>query len=318
MMKSLFPILLLVVAASGCHGKDRDNSTTPPDSTSAAAPELALPVVPDSIRDIDTRLRFVIDRFWDSMDWNDTSAIDSDSFMEQNLANFYQLLAMANDSAKTQGVKTLINAATVNPHAVERIADISERYLYSMDSPMYNPQSYLAFIEALMDSKATPETMRRRLAYNHKALMSNREGSKAADFTFQLPNGSNASLSGNVDRRTILMFYDSDCEVCARIEKMLGDSPAINGAIANGSLRIVAIDTFTASKDEWAKKAAHLPTNWVVGYSPDGAIDSEEIYFIRTTPTIYLLDADMTVLIKDVDDATLQHWVSEPPVADNK
>ena len=38
----------------------------------AAARDLPLPEVPDSLRDPRQRAEYVIDRYWDAMDWRDT------------------------------------------------------------------------------------------------------------------------------------------------------------------------------------------------------------------------------------------------------
>lgn len=43
-----------------------------------------------------------------------------------------------------------------------------------------------------------------------------------------------------------------------------------------------------------------LPTDWIVGYEP-GEIDRQELYVLRATPTILLLDGtNKKVLIKDM------------------
>lgn len=308
----------MLFVATGCHGKNQDSDaavTQAAASSAAVVRELAMPVVPASMTDVNQRLEFVINRFWDSMDWNDAKALDDTAFMEQNFANYAQLLSMADSSVVANGIKSLVNQSARNSEAIQTIARISDHYLYSMESPMYHPANYLAFVNAFLTLPSLPAVEKHRLEYQRKAILSNREGSRAADFPFDKLTGGSSRLSKVAGKRTILIFYDSDCEVCAMVEKMLASSPAINAAIADNQLSIVAIDTFTSSKEEWAQKASSLPRNWVVGYSPDGQVDSEEIYFLRSTPSIYLLDSDMTVLIKDVDDNTLNQWVSKPPIA---
>lgn len=307
--------------ATGCQGKNQNSDTALPEaavSSAVAARELAMPVVPDTMTDVNQRLEFVINHYWDSMDWNDAGAINDSAFMEQNFANFAHFLSLADTAVASKGVTRMIDASSVNPEAISAVARIAEHYLYNMDSPMYHPSNYLLFVNHLSAIPALPDVEKHRLAYQRKAILSNREGSRAADFPFDKLTGGSSRLSKVAGKRTILIFYDSDCDVCARIEKMLASSPAINAAIADKLLSIVAIDTFTATKEEWAAKAASLPANWIVGYSPDGAVDSDEIYFLRSTPAIYLLDSDMTVLIKDVDDNTLNQWVSKPPIAGMK
>ena len=42
-----------------------------------------------------------------------------------------------------------------------------------------------------------------------------------------------------------------------------------------------------------------LPAHWINGYDPAGIIRGENLYFVRAIPSIYLLDAEKRILMKD-------------------
>ena len=49
----------------------------------------------------------------------------------------------------------------------------------------------------------------------------------------------------------------------------------------------------------WKAMQANLPKQWVVGYDADGSIYGKELYDILAFPTMFLLDEQKQVLLKD-------------------
>jgi hypothetical protein len=52
--------------------------------------------------------------------------------------------------------------------------------------------------------------------------------------------------------------------------------------------------------DEWLAHLPKMPANWVHGYDKGMKISREKLYDIRAIPTIFLLDKDKKVILKDV------------------
>ncbi|MCM1096200.1 MAG: DUF5106 domain-containing protein, partial [Terasakiella sp.] len=69
---------------------------------SAAARELPLPVVPDSLRTPAARAAYVVGHYWDAMDWTDTTALADTAFIEGTFAGFAAVMphAPAADAAR--------------------------------------------------------------------------------------------------------------------------------------------------------------------------------------------------------------------------
>lgn len=301
-----FPLILF-----GCGNNSEKTGSVSADSVSQVK-SLPLPVVPSEIQDSREKLRYVLTHYWDAMNWRDTSLVNSDEFLEQSMVDYFAILAKADSLVGADGVNRMIASASVNPAALVKVVEISSRYLYEPESPMYDAEGYAMLLDQLILDPTNAGIPRETLEARHAQIMKNRVGYKAADFAFVDREGRRTTLREAVGgtEETIVMFYDPDCNVCEATERYLASSEKLNRLIGEGRLRIMAIDPFDTDPGRWKAHADSLPRNWTVGRSPGGRIDSEEIYVIRATPAIYLLDSAMTVRIKDARDDEIARWAS--------
>ena len=278
----------------------------------AAATDLPLPEVPDSLTEPVERASFLTVHFWDAMDWKDRSRSLDTAFVEQNFANYLTVLPLADSLGRVNGVDALLHGASADSSAYAFLVSVVDKYLGDPNSPMRDEELYIPFLRAFGASSLLDGAEKARYASLLEDAMKNREGRKAEDFAFVDREGRRMTLREAVGgtEETIVMFYDPDCNVCEATERYLASSEKLNRLIGEGRLRIVAIDPFDTDPGRWKAHADSLPRNWTVGRSPGGRIDSEEIYVIRATPAIYLLDSAMTVRIKDARDDEIARWAS--------
>lgn len=278
----------------------------------AAAKDLPLPQVPDSLTDPGVRASFLAMHFWDAMNWKDRSRSLDTAFMEQSFANYLTVFPMADSLGRVNGVDALLHGASADSSAYAFLVSVVDKYLGDPNSPMRDEELYIPFLRAFGASLLLDGAEKARYASLMEDAMKNRVGRKAADFAFVDREGRRMTLREAVGgtEETIVMFYDPDCNVCEATERYLASSEKLNRLIGEGRLRIVAIDPFDTDPGRWKAHADSLPRNWTVGRSPGGRIDSEENYVIRATPAIYLLDSGMTVRIKDARDDEIARWAS--------
>ena len=55
------------------------------------------------------------------------------------------------------------------------------------------------------------------------------------------------------------------------------------------------------------------PDNWYNGYDPDYVIREDILYNVRAIPSLYLLDKDKKVLMKDAPQERLFSWLESVP-----
>lgn len=185
---------------------------------------------------------------------------------------------------------------TFDPWKAESLA---YRYLGSVVSPYRNEGRYIAFLDSFLAIDSLPEALRERAGYRRRIAMLNRPGSIAADFSYLERDGSESRLHQLGSPWTLLVFYDPECQHCTEILHALAASPAINTAIAEQKLTVLAIYA-EGKRNVWNASRHDMPENWLVGYDLTGILD-EEIYNLPAMPTPYLLDSDKRVILKDPD-----------------
>lgn len=302
-------ISILSLLASGCAGRKIGESKMFLDRDSVSN-RFPLPAIPDSIRQPNDRVRFMLDKYWTAVNWKSEMARKDTATMEQGMVNYLELLQHADSATVTNSFRSFLHSIPRDARGMgEYLIHLSSDYLFSPDSPVYNPQVYACTIDALIAENVPDETSRSRFLRHHEMIMKNRPGSKATDFNIVTRGGEKTSLKRLVNEfasnagpesSVILFFYDPECENCETIEKRLAKSEKLNADIRTGKILFLAVDPFGTEKAEWEKHAADLPINWIVGFSPEGEVDAEELYMLRASPTVYILSPDLTVLAQDV------------------
>ena len=96
----------------------------------------------------------------------------------------------------------------------------------------------------------------------------------------------------------LLVFGNPDCTACRELVESMSSVPEISALEASGRLKVVDI-YIDQEIDLWKERMASYPKYWIIGYDPDYVIRQDIIYDVRAVPSIYLLDKDKTVLLKD-------------------
>ncbi|MDE5573753.1 MAG: DUF5106 domain-containing protein [Muribaculaceae bacterium] len=303
--------IYVTVASCSMSAKNSSTSDTNINATASAEPELQLPDIPKNLTVPQERAAYLLLHYWDNMNWTDSSLINNDYFMEQNMSTYFDLFNHVSTNDIAPAVDKMIELASVNPDAIEKICSISDLYLYDTQSPVMNEKYYRIIVESLLNSKKTSDYRSIILQATLNDLSKNAVGYPASSFNVTTRDDKKTNLSQllNKSGRTILFFYDPDCEDCALAESLMQSNATINSAIAEGSLKIVAICPFTVENNIWSQHATTLPKTWTVGYSPNGQVDEEGIYVFRAYPTIYLIDSNGVVLSKDITYDTLKELI---------
>lgn len=174
---------------------------------------------------------------------------------------------------------------------------LAYNYWGSPASPYRDESRYISFLDSLLTIESLPDALRERCECRRRIAMLNRPGSIAGDFEFLERGGYESRLHDLKCPLTLLFFYDPECPHCNDIQRLLASSTAINRAIAEDKLIVIAI--YAEGKREiWDKTRNDMPDNWLVGYDITGILD-QEIYDLPAMPTPYLLDSDKRVILKD-------------------
>lgn len=179
-------VCIVCVVCSGCnsfHGRQRathggDNSSA--DTLQGSPRELPLPEVPALLTAPEERAAYVLEHFWDGMDFRDTLRSRDRLFMEQCFVNFLSLFPHALPQSLPSPVGRLLQRAAVDSVAFRLVNSLAEHYLDDPNSPMRNEEHYILFLEALLSLPGLPEAERIRPAYRLETTRKNRPGTIAA------------------------------------------------------------------------------------------------------------------------------------------
>lgn len=262
----------------------------------ARGDELALPAVPDTLRTVGERAGYVLRHYWDALDFGDTARCRDVAFMEQNVVNYLSLFPHADSADIAVAVASLMERAAADSATFALVAAMAEKYLYEIDSPMYDEDYYLHFLDVLTLSPRVDTAGRARYAARRAAARLNRRGTVAADFAYIDAGGHRHTLGGTVAPMTLLLFYDPECDHCTTLLATLRDDAALGRLVAAGRVTVVAVFA-DGVREEWHPGA--LPAGWIDAIDATG-VQERGLYVLRSLPGVYLLDDEKRVLLNTV------------------
>lgn len=297
------------------------------------------PEIPPVITTPQDRAEYYVVHYWDNYSWVDTAFVNS-SETEQLYADFIDALKYVRPDEQAPALQAMMQHMQADSTAYAHFCFLSEKYLYDPNSPMRNEDFYIPVLKQMLTSPRLSAAEKLRPADRLKQARKNRPGMVATDFSYVTVKGegnsegngsgssngsvNNGSSRGNgssgsrlsAPRRMhqlqadylLLFFYDPDCTNCRESEHILANIPFIVDLQRRGTLRILAVYP-DDDHDLWLRKAPQMPQGWIVGWNQQGNIRSRQLYDIRATPTLYLLDKEKRVVLKD---APLEQVVKYP------
>lgn len=121
---------------------------------------------------------------------------------------------------------------------------------------------------------------------------------------------------------TILFFNNPDCGDCNRVKEYMDMSPVIGGRLreqagpaktgtgapASGKLAVLALYT-EGDIPHW--RNTEYPPGMINAYDAGQKITERQLYDLKAMPTLYLLDKDKRVILKDAPVEQIEQWLTE-------
>lgn len=254
------------------------------------------PAIPDTLRSVEQRAGYLSEHYWDNYNFADTLLLKSKEVTEQGFVNFIDILNrftldnaskgvahkdiaqkdiarkditrkdITQQDITQKGIACFTRKAFSNAAAKERFENLIEHYFEDQLSPVRNDRVYLIFLEEMKNSPCFDETEKERIAFRIKTTNKNLPGDIAINFKFKDENGKEHQLSDYKDQKVILYFYDPDCENCHEVSA-------------------------------WLKQQTIPADIKVLKMIADNHISY--IYSLKNMPTIFLLDKENKVILKN-------------------
>ena len=234
---------------------------------------------------------------WEGFAFGDKHVVESRE-AEERFARFLLGLAHQTPTQQAEQIAALLTKAQQN-NATARFLTLAEKYLYDPNSPYRNDEQYLLFLQYAATYQLADYTTNPRYQKHYTMVQKNRVGHKATDFPYTTQAGEKGRLYDLQGPYILLFFHDPDCEECQYVKQQLESQQK---AFAQKGVQVVAvyIDDEVA---QWQK--VEYPSAWLCVYAAD--INNKALYDIRALPTLYLLDAQKQVVVKDGNWGQLIH-----------
>lgn len=267
---------------------------------------------PAMMEDPQDRAEYMAQNMWNSLtDPSRTYPCDSllvsgvrRTDVEQKFANWTQVLGMSSRPVAEKSVSRLYDRALAcekkdtSSNVFETFASLVDKYLFDPNSPLRDEDLYGAYASRLAAYEGYTEVQKEKYARDARLCALNKVGTKAADFRFADRRGKIRTLYGVEAPYTLLFFSNPGCEACMSIINVLKEDPQISGMISSGRLKVLNV-YIDEDLDAWRSYMPIYPDEWYNGFDPDFVIRNETLYNVRAIPSLYLLDSDKTVLLKD-------------------
>jgi thiol-disulfide isomerase/thioredoxin len=242
-------------------------------------------------------INYIVHHYWDNLNVTDTTTLFKKEAGEQQLIDYLYLLDKVSADSAYRSLITLLDKTLTHQAIFDHFIGLMEKYLYHPESPLRNEERYITVLEYCIQDKRLEAPYKIRAQYQLGMLYKNRVGHAAEDFNYITPSGNKGSLYSANAPLTLLLFYDPDCENCREIITQLSNNPMLKLMQHEKELQVLAV--YTADNMRlWQDYASSIPTEWTNGYDKQ-QINKQKKYDLRAFPTLYLLDKDKKVLLKD-------------------
>ena len=306
-----FITILTLLLAVGCGKKKAEQFTALP------FPDITLPGMIQNQQDA---ADYYALHMWDKLaDPDRTYPSDSllvsgvkKSDVEQRYANWLAILDMVSLKTSEKAIDRLYDKALScerkdsTSNVFETFTSLAEKYLYDPNSPLRNEERYLHYAENLASYEGYSQIVRDRYASEVKGCSLNRIGTQAADFSFADSKGRITSLHDIKAPYTLLFFSNPGCEACMAIIEMLKGEQKVTEMVSSGFLAVVNV-YIDEDIQAWMDYMPIYPAEWHNGFDQDQVIRTEGLYSVRAIPSLYLLDNEKRVILKDAPENVMMN-----------
>lgn len=315
-MKNVFSTLLIIVlivisSATSCLSGKKSQShqlelaeQENPEVTNEIVPDtFVLPDIPEVITDTDDRAKYMVMHYWDRFDFMNSALIQRPEITEQAFVDYINILNYVPIENVEESLIATLKRAEADNEMYRHFVSLFEKYFYDPNSPFRNEEFYIPVLNGVTKSSVLSDDEKSVYQFQLDMAMKNRVGDKANNFNYTVASGQTFSLYGLQSEYTLLMFSNPGCPTCEAVTAQLSRSAHLTAALSRNSSSRTLLTILTLYPDsdinEWLVHLPKMPSKWVHAYDKDLQITNKKLYDIKAIPTLYLLDKDKRVILKD-------------------
>lgn len=303
---NIIPVLCFLLLCSCKNGNASSQSTN--ETIQDTIKSITLPAIPAMMTAPEQRADFLVKHYWDNVNFADTNYIHHPEVTEQAWADYCDILNHVPLETAQEAMRKTIERTNANKKVFTYITDLADKYLYDPNSPMRNEEFYIPVLDAMLDSPLLEEIEKVRPKARRELAQKNRIGTKALNFNYTLASGAQGSLYQLQAEYILLFINNPGCHACTETIDALKNAPIINQLLEQKRLTVLSIYP-DEELDEWRKHLNEFPQEWINGYDKKFAIKEQQLYDLKAIPTLYLLNKEKTVLLKDATTQAVEEYL---------
>lgn len=286
--------------AAGCtHFKAKQPEVSAKQATQIAHKPFTLPEIPATITNPGERAEYLISHYWDNFSFADTTWLATPDQIEQAFSDYLSLLPHTTPKVVTASIGGILDKSLAQQSVFNWFIEMFDKYLYDVNSPFRDEERYAVVVEHIVNSPDVDEIYKLRPKAQLEQIKKNRPSNIASDFTYTLANGKKGTLHGIKADYTLLFFYDPECPDCRHTREFLQQSEQVTNLVNSGKLKILALYP-DEDIETWKAYRSAIPSAWLNACDGTAAKKiKSKLYAIRAIPSLYLLDRNKRVLLRD-------------------
>lgn len=303
---NILPILCLLLLCSCKSGNATSQNIN--EAAQDTIKAFHLPAIPVMMTAPDQRADYLVKHYWDNVNFADTNYIHHPEVTEQAWADYCDILNHVPLETAQKAMRATIERANTDKNMFNYFTDLADKYLYDPNSPLRNEEFYIPVLEAMVASPLLEDIEKVRPEARLKLAQKNRIGTKALNFTYTLASGAQGNLYQLQSDYILLFINNPGCHACEETIAALKNAPIITQLIGQKKLTVLSIYP-DEELDEWKKHLNDFPKEWINAYDKKLTIREQQLYDLKAIPTLYLLNKDKTVLLKDAPAQVIEEYL---------
>jgi hypothetical protein len=245
------------------------------------------------------RSAFLAERFWDGFSFSDTNMLHRQDFRGA-IQRYLQAISLADLPTIQHSLVETLKKTDTNERMYRFFIESFDFYLNDALSNMREEQWIVPVWHQMLQSRWATFSDSAKINFFLEMAAKNPVGSRATDLEFTTIQGQKGRMS-EIDAELLLIyFYIPGCPQCTMTIEWIEADSAYQELIRAGILQGFA---FYPEKNLQLFRSyrTSIPSAWINAREPDGMSQLEEdgSYQMRGAPTIYLLDRNKNVILKD-------------------
>lgn len=268
-------------------------ATAQDDNVVVLPPLFEMPEVPANIDGLEERSEWLVNHFWDPMDFNVTSV--GQAQLNHAFGIYVVPMQWAPGDEVLASVTKLVGKLKKNPSLLYQFTKAAEENLYGPNASIWIDDVYMQFLDALLKNKKVSDVRKAKYKMQADRIKNSLIGNQLPRFKYTDKTGATRTFTHS-GRPAVIIFGYPDCDDCRLATLRLSGDVALDKRVSQGEADIYFIIP-AADPDTTPDILTGYPDEWHTGY----ATDLDDTLDLRLRPAIYLLDASGRVTAKNVD-----------------